>query len=107
MDICAAGVVTVRTDKSVCIVIGSAVLTLASLSFVFCPTAHAGGPAKSAVAASAPADDDGDGDELLEHWNNPAYAGEERRQLAGLTLLLTGAGITAARRRQKMRRARL
>lgn len=87
---------------------GSAFLTLASLSFVFCPIAQAGGPVRPAVTAPAPPpDDDGDGDELMEHWNNPAYAGEERRQMAGLTLLLTGAGVTAVRRRQKMRRAPL
>ena len=28
-------------------------------------------------------DDDGDGDELLEHWGDPKYSQEERIQMAG------------------------
>jgi hypothetical protein len=49
-------------------------------------------------------DDDGDGDELLEHWNNPIYSREERLQLAGMAVLFCGVGGAAARRRTVLRR---
>ena len=49
-----------------------------------------------AATNSAPSaiDDDGDGDELLEHWGDPKYAREERLQMTGMAaggfLLLGG-----------------
>lgn len=60
-------------------------------------------PAAPKQAASA-SEDDGDGDELLEHWGNPQYAREERLQMSGMAgggLLLGGAAFYKRRRRRK------
>lgn len=97
-----------RLDKGVCVVMASAALALSSLSFVFCPTARAQSPAHGASGASKTAMsieiDDGDGDELREHWGDARYSREERLQLAGIAALLSLAGAGAACRRRTLRR---
>lgn len=64
----------------------------------------------TAVSASHPAAkaayDDGDGDELLEHWGDPKYSREERVQIAGIAFLLIPVWLFSRRGRTKLRRAR-
>lgn len=105
-----------RLDRSFWVVAATAMLTLASTSLLICPTAHAGGPPPSNVSvpsatptqASRTAltlEMDDDGDELLEHWGDAKYSREERLQLAGMAVLLTGAGVGGVLRRRGFRRA--
>lgn len=58
-------------------------------------------PRASAQATKAMAHDDGDGDELAEHWTEPKYAAEARRQMAGTTGVFALAAGLALRRRRK------
>ena len=46
--------------------------------------------------------DDGDGDELLEHWNSPRYGAEERVQIGGAAtgFLLLGMVVWGKRSRR-------
>ncbi|MGI4787896.1 MAG: hypothetical protein ACRYFS_03495 [Janthinobacterium lividum] len=45
--------------------------------------------------------DDGDGDELLEHWGDPRYSHEEQKQMAGMAIGFFVLGVFASRRRVK------
>ncbi len=58
-----------------------------------------------AAGHSLAIDDDGDGDELMEHWGNPVYFHEERKQLGGLAVVFVLLGVAAYRRQQKLRKA--
>jgi hypothetical protein len=59
---------------------------------------------QAAPKAPTPAlDDDGDGDELLEHWGDPKYAREERLQLAGMAGGFVLLGGLACRKRVRGR----
>ena len=60
-------------------------------------------PALSTAKAAAPAAyDDGDGDELLEHWDSPRYGAEERVQIGGAAagFLLLGVVVWGKRSRR-------
>ena len=56
----------------------------------------------AAKPAAAVAYDDGDGDELLEHWNSPRYGAEERVQIGGAAVgfLFLGAVVWGKRSRR-------
>ena len=72
------------------------------------PRAQALSPKVTTAGVTSPTaaiDDDGDGDELLEHWDNAKYIGEQRMQLAGLVAFLAGCGALSHRRRAALRRA--
>ena len=74
-----------RPDLALAILPLCAVLTLSGVTLL-APrrAAQAAPPVSPAAAKPAPAlYDDGDGDELLEHWGDPKYAREERLQMAG------------------------
>jgi len=75
----------------------SVVLTLSAVSFL-APrqTASAAPPAAQTTTPKAAAYDDGDGDELLEHWGDPKYSYEERTQLAGIAVGFLVLGAVAA-----------
>ncbi len=45
--------------------------------------------------------DDGDGDELLEHWDNPLYSQEARWQMSGIAAGFLVLGAAAYRRRPR------
>jgi len=62
------------------------------------PTQTANVPKPAAVAY-----DDGDGDELLEHWGDPKYAREERLQMAGMAGGFALLGVFAARKHRTAR----
>lgn len=101
-------------DTAACVVALSAGLALSSISLVFCPTAHAGSAAQiSPAAVNAPTeasktamqlDTDDDGDELLEHWSDPKYSGEERLQLIEILSAFAVAGTVTLVRRRVLRR---
>jgi len=54
------------------------------------------------TAAKPAAYDDGDGDELLEHWDSPRYGAEERVQIGGAAagFLLLGVVVWGKRSRR-------
>lgn len=102
-------------DTSVWVVALSALLTLSSVSLIFCPTAHAGSapgvpatptnhtPTEASKTAMTIEDDD-DGNELLEHWGDPKYSREERLQMAWMIGGLSVFGAANAVRRSRRRR---
>jgi len=96
-------------NKGTLVVMGSALLTLASVSLLCCPTAHAGSPAvptRHAQASAAPpsaGNESGLDDDRAEHWAVPGIAREERVQSAGLAAVLICAGALSARRRGRLK----
>ncbi len=95
-----------KRDFAPWLLVPCAALSLSAVSFL-APRqpAQAAPPAVQAAAPKAPAYDDGDGDELLEHWSDPKYAREERSQLAGIAGVLLLLGTTALARRKNRRPA--
>ena len=89
-----------KRDFAPWLLLPSVVLALGSVTLL-APheAAQAAPPAPAQPAPTAPAYDDGDGDELLEHWGDPQYSREERLQLSGIAVgfLVLGA-INACRR---------
>lgn len=74
-------------------------LTLSSVTLLApARPARAAAPAASSHPATE-AYDDGDGDELLEHWGDPKYSREERVQMAGMAVLLVPVLLLARRGR--------
>ncbi len=67
------------------------------------PAQAAPAQAASTPKPAAAAYDDGDGDELLEHWGDPKYAREERLQMAGMAGGFALLGVLAARKRRAAR----
>lgn len=95
-----------RKDRAPWLLLPAMLLTLSGVTLL--TPRHAAQAAPLPVPSSSkpgPAlDDDGDGDELLEHWGNPIYTQEERLQMDGMTggfVLLIG----LAYRRRHQRRA--
>ncbi len=83
------------------------VLTLGSVTLL-APheAAQAAPPASVQAAPNAPAEkapvyDDGDGDELLEHWGDPAFSREARLQLGGIAVGFLVLGVVNACRRPR------
>ena len=89
-----------KRDFAPWLLLPSVVLTLGGVTLL-APhqAAQAAPPAPVQAAPNAPAYDDGDGDELLEHWGDPKYSHEEQVQLGGIAVgfLVLGA-INACRR---------
>ena len=76
------------------------VLTLSTVSVLAPHRAAEAAPAASPqTAPKAATYDDGDGDELLEHWGDPQYSLEARRQMAGMAGGFLLLGVLAVRRR--------
>ena len=76
-------------------------LTLSSTTLLARPQA-----VRAAAPKAAAPYDDGDGDELLEHWGDPKYSHEERVQMAGIAALMVPA-LLLARRGRTARKAKL
>lgn len=95
-----------KRDFAPWLLLPSVVLTLSAASFL-APrqTVQAAPPAPQTATAPKAVLDDGDGDELLEHWGDPKYSGEERTQLAGIAVgflvLSTAAAGSRARRARR------
>ncbi len=80
------------------------VLTLGSVTLL-APheAAQAAPPISAQPAPKMSAYDDGDGDELLEHWGDPQYSREEQFQLGGIAagfLVLAAASVCRRARRK-------
>ena len=81
------------------------VLTLGSVTLLAPHQAvQAAPPVSAQPAPNTPVYDDGDGDELLEHWGDPKYSREERLQLGGIAvgLLVLGAANACRRPRRSL-----
>ncbi len=95
---------TIKRDFAPWLLLPSIVLALGSVTLLVPhEAAQAAPPVIASSAPKAPAYDDGDGDELLEHWGDPQYSREERLQLggiaAGFLVLAAVGGCRRARRR--------
>ena len=86
-------------------------LTLSSTTLLARPhAARADAPKAAPSTAAAAPYDDGDGDELLEHWGDPKYSREERVQMAGMAgiaALLVPALLLARRGRTARKAGRI
>jgi hypothetical protein len=58
-------------------------------------------PAPARQAPKEPVYDDGDGDELLEHWGDPQFSREAERQMAGMGAGFVLLGTLALSRRSR------
>jgi hypothetical protein len=76
-----------RKDRAPWLLLPSVFLALGSVTLLAPHRAAQAAPAPQATPKSAaPAYDDGDGDELLEHWGDPKYVREQRLQGAGIAV---------------------
>lgn len=97
-----------KRDLTPWLLLPGIMLTLSSVTLLapHQTAAQAASPAPTVKpqALQPSAYDDGDGDELLEHWGDPKYAREEQRQMAGIAFgLLVLLGFRARRRRSQHR----
>ena len=95
-----------KCDFAPWLLLPSVVLTLGSVTLL-APhqAALAAPPAPAQPAPKTPVYDDGDGDELLEHWGDPQYSREERVQLGGIAASFFVLGAASALRRARRRSA--
>jgi len=91
-----------KFDRDICIVTLAATLAIAGMT-IFAPVTQAQ-TVTPALAASTPAYNDGDGDELAEHWTDPKDIREQRNQLAGMVVLFLVTGAIVASKKMKIRR---
>ncbi len=93
-----------KRDLAPWLLLPCVVLTLGSVTLLSPhEAAQAAPPATAQPAPKMPVYDDGDGDELLEHWGDPQYSREERVQLGGIAagfLVLAAAGACRRARRR-------
>jgi len=78
-------------------------LTLGGVTLLAPRHAAQAAPEQAVAKPAAPAAyDDGDGDELLEHWDSPRYGAEERVQIGGAAagFLLLGVVVWGKRSRR-------
>ena len=93
-----------RKDRAPWLLLPGILLTLSGVTLLAPHQAAQADPPAAQADAKPAMEDDGDGDELLEHWGDPKYAREGRLQMAGMAggfLLLGG----LAYRRRVRRRA--
>ena len=65
------------------------------------PPAPKAAALKAVPGPQAVAEDDDDGDELLEHWSDPQFSREAQRQMAGMAAGFFVLGAAALRRRAR------
>lgn len=91
-----------KRDFAPWLLLPSVVLTLGSVTLLAPHQAALAAPPPPAQSTpAAPAYDDGDGDELLEHWGDPQYSREERLQLGGISAGFLVLGVLHACRRAR------
>ncbi len=91
-----------RRDRTPWLLLPCILLALSGVTLLAPHQAAQAAPnAPTAVPKAAPPEigDDGDGDELLEHWGDPKYAREGRLQMVGMTGGFLVLGVLAYRRR--------
>jgi len=93
-----------RPDFALCVMPICAVLALCSVT-VLAPRHAALAAPPSASKSQMAAYDDGDGDELLEHWGDAKYAREERLQMAGALAGFAVLGVLSWRKRSRRQAA--
>ena len=95
-----------KRDLAPWLLLPSVLLALSAVTLLAPHEAAQAAPMASAQPApKTPVYDDGDGDELLEHWGDPQYSREERVQLGGMAggfLMLAAAGVFRRARRQPL-----
>ncbi len=98
-----------RTDPALWLLPVCAVLTLSGVGLLVPRRSASAAPPVSKATPKMPmaAYDDGDGDELLEHWGNVNYAREERLQMAGAAVGFAVLGGLTWRKRRQPRSATL
>ena len=79
-----------------------ALLTLGGMTLLAPRQAAQAAPPPTPQSAPPAASDDGDGDELLEHWGDPKYAREGRLQMAGMAAGFLILGGVAYRKRVRV-----
>jgi len=91
-----------KKDLTPWLLLPSIVLALSGVSLL-APrqAALAAPPAPAQPALKEPVYDDGDGDELLEHWGDPQFSREAQRQMAGMAAGFVLLGTAAAVRRTR------
>jgi hypothetical protein len=76
-----------RKERAPWLLFPGVLLALSSVTFLAPHRAAQAAPTtQAAPKPTALAYDDGDGDELLEHWGDPKYVREERLQSAGIAV---------------------
>ena len=95
-----------KRDFAPWLLLPSVVLALGSVTLL-APheAAQAEPPVSAQPAPRTPVYDDGDGDELLEHWGDPQYSREERLQLGGIAVGFLVLGTINSCRRSRRRSA--
>jgi len=88
-----------RKDRAPWVLLPCALLALSGVSLLAPRQAAQAAPAPAPSSAPPAVSDDGDGDELLEHWGDPKYAREGRLQMAGMAGGFLILGGLACRRR--------
>ena len=73
-----------RKDRAPWVLLPCTLLTLGGMTLLAPRQAAQAAPPPTPQSAPSAASDDGDGDELLEHWGDPKYAREGRLQMAGM-----------------------
>ena len=91
-----------RKDRAPWVLLPCIVFVLSSVTLLAPRHAAQAAPPAPSAAKSPMADyDDGDGDELLEHWGDPKYAREQRLQCVGMAGGFILLGIFAYRKRTR------
>jgi len=93
-----------REDRAPWVLLPCALLTLGGVSLLAPRQAAQAAPPPAQAAAAPAVSDDGDGDELLEHWGDPKYAREGRTQMAGMAAGFLLLGGLAYRKRIRVAR---
>ncbi len=94
-----------RKDRLPWLVLPCILLTLSGVTLLVPRQAAQAAPTPHAATKPPPSvlEDDGDGDELLEHWGDSKYAREERFQMAGIAGGFFLLGCLAHRKRGRRR----
>lgn len=93
-------ILTPQKDRAPWLLLPCVLLALSSVTLLVPrQAAQAAPPPQSAPKPAMAAYDDGDGDELLEHWGDPKYLREQRLQSVGMAGGFALMGVYAYRKR--------
>lgn len=93
-----------QKDRAPWVLLPCALLTLGGVSLLAPHQAAQAAPPPAPSSAPPAVSDDGDADELLEHWGDPKYAREGRLQMAGMAAGFLLLGGLAHRKRVRVTR---
>ncbi len=92
-----------RKDRAPWLLLPCVLLALSSVTLLVPRRAAQAAPPQSVPKPTLAAYDDGDGDELLEHWGDQKYLREQRLQGAGIVGGFALLGIFTYRKRSRRR----